>query len=167
MPDAAHLIQTFAIFAFTAALVAAALSDAASYLIPNRYPVAVAVAFFAYCSDQPASTFLYGAVVAAGVFAAGVLLFERGMLGGGDVKLLTASAAWAGFDQLVLLLFVTSICGGLLALMRLSPLQFLSPAHTDGASLGSDLRSKLRERIPYGVAIAIGGIAVALARFSA
>jgi prepilin peptidase CpaA len=166
MPDAAHLIDTLSVFALTAALVAAALSDGATYLIPNRYPLAVLVAFIAYASSQPASFAICGALAAAGIFAVGVLLFERGILGGGDVKLLTASAAWAGFDQLLVLLFVTAICGGLLALLRLSPLQLVSVAHSDGAALTGDLRGKLRQRIPYGVAIAIGGIAVALARFS-
>jgi prepilin peptidase CpaA len=166
MPYAAHLIDWFAIFALTTALIAAALADAVSYLIPNRYPAAVAVAFIAYALDKPAAIWLHGIVAAALLLAAGVLLFDRGILGGGDVKLLTASALWAGFDQLTLLLFVTAIAGGALALAHLSPLHRLMPAPPSGAPAETDLRSRLRQPVPFGVAIAIGGVALAIARFS-
>jgi prepilin peptidase CpaA len=163
MPDAAHLIDWIAILAVTAALIAAAITDVATYLIPHRYPAAVAIAFAVYAIGKPAPVWLYGMVAAALLLAVGVLLFDRGVLGGGDVKLMTAAALWAGFDQLSLMLFVTSIAGGALALAHLSPLRRLMPARP-GTVPAADLRSRLQQPIPFGVAIAIGGVAVALAR---
>jgi hypothetical protein len=46
MPHAASLIDWVALFVLTAALIAAALSDAVTYLIPNRYAAVIVLAFF-------------------------------------------------------------------------------------------------------------------------
>ncbi|HUJ98242.1 MAG TPA: prepilin peptidase [Stellaceae bacterium] len=165
MPDAAHFLDWIAIFAVIAALVAAAITDAATYLIPHRYPAAVALAFAFYAIGKPAPVWYYGAASAALLLAVGILLFDRGILGGGDVKLLAAAALWAGFDQLPLMLMVTSLAGGALALAHLSPLGRLMPARP-GTPAQADLRNRLQQPIPFGVAIATGGVAVALARFA-
>jgi prepilin peptidase CpaA len=165
MPDAAHFLDWIAIFAVTAALVAAAITDAATYLIPHRYPAAVALAFALYAIGKPAPVWYLGAAAAAALLAIGILLFDRGVLGGGDVKLLAATALWAGFDELPLLLMVTSLAGGALALAHLSPLGRLMPARP-GTPVAGDLPSRLHQPIPFGVAIATGGVAVALARFA-
>jgi len=166
MPHAAHLLDWFAIFALLAALIAAALSDASTYLIPNRYAAAVGVAFVVYAIGKPLAVWLHGAEAAALLFAVGVLLFERGILGGGDVKLMTAIALWTGFDDLPLMLVVTGLCGGALALAHLSPLHRLMPARPGGAPETDDLRSRLRRPVPFGVAIALGGASIALLRFT-
>lgn len=163
MPDAAALIHWTAVIAVIAALVAAAISDAATYLIPHRYPAAVAIAFAVFVIGKPLPLLWQGAAAAALMLALGVLLFERGMLGGGDVKLMSAGALWAGFDQLPLMLLVTSLTGGALALAHLSPLGRLMPARP-GTAPAQGTRGRLQQPIPYGVAIAIGGIAVALVR---
>lgn len=163
MPDAAALIHWTAVIAVIAALVAAAISDAATYLIPHRYPAAVAIAFAVFVIGKPLPLLWQGAAAAALMLALGVLLFERGMLGGGDVKLMSAGALWAGFDQLPLMLLVTSLAGGALALAHLSPLGRLMPARP-GAAPAQGMRGRLQQPIPFGVAIAIGGIAVALVR---
>jgi prepilin peptidase CpaA len=157
------LIDWIALFLAIGALVAAAITDAATYLIPHRYCGAVALAFALYAIGKPAPLWLYGIAAAALLLAVGFLLFERGILGGGDVKLLTAVALWSGFDQLPLLLMVTSLAGGALALAHLSPLRRLMPA-PPGAVPAADLRQRLRQPIPFGIAIACGGVAVALAR---
>jgi prepilin peptidase CpaA len=163
MPLAPALIDWIALFLAVGALIAAAITDAATYLIPHRYCGAVALAFALYSVGKPAPVWLYGIAAAALLLAVGFLLFERGMLGGGDVKLLTAAGLWAGFDQLPLMLLVTSLSGGALALLHLSPLRRLMPA-PPGAVPTADLRQRLRQPIPFGIAIACGGIAVALAR---
>ena len=49
------------------------------------------------------------------------MLFARGWLGGGDVKLLSAATLWAGAPQTLGLLVVTGILGGALALILFSP----------------------------------------------
>jgi prepilin peptidase CpaA len=166
MPHAAHLIDWLAIFAFLAALIAAAMSDVATFLIPNRYAAAIGAAFLVYAVGKPLPLWLHGIAAAALLLAVGVLLFDRGVLGGGDVKLMTAIALWSGFDELPLLLLVTGLAGGVLALAHLSPLHRLMPARSGGAAEGEDLRSRLRRPVPFGVAIALGGITIALIRFT-
>ncbi len=167
MPHAAHLIDWLAVFALLAALIAAAISDAITYLIPNRYAGAIGVTFIVYAIGKPLALWLHGFEAAALLLAIGVLLFDRGLLGGGDVKLLTAIALWTGFDQLPLLLVVTGLAGGALALAHLSPLHHLMPARPGGAPEGDDLRSRLRRPVPFGVAIALGGVCIALAHATA
>ena len=166
MPDAAHLIDWIAILIFTAALIAAAISDAVTFLIPNRYSAAIILAFVVFAIGKPAPFWLHGVEVGVALFVVGVLLFQNGILGGGDVKLLTASALWAGFDQVTLLLLVTAIGGGVLALAQLSPLHRLLPARAGGPPVGDDLRNKLRQPVPYGLAIAVAGVCVALTRLT-
>ena len=51
------------------------------------------------------------------MFAFGLLAFARGWLGGGDVKLMTAIAAWTGITGLPLLFIAVSVAGGGLALV--------------------------------------------------
>ena len=166
MPQAAHLIDWLAIFALLTSLVAAALSDVVTYLIPNRYSAAVAVTFLVYAIGKPLGFWLHGIEAAALLFAVGALLFERGILGGGDVKLTSALALWTGFEQLPLMLIVTGLAGGVLALAHLSPLHRLMPARAGGTPETDDLRGRLRRPVPFGVAIALGGIAIALQRFT-
>ena len=166
MPHAAQIIDWFALFALLTALVAAAMSDAVTFLIPNRYAAAIGAAFLVYAAGKPLPLWLHGIAAAALLLAVGVLLFDRGILGGGDVKLMSAIALWTGFDDLPLLLLVTGFAGGALALAYLSPLHRLMPARPGLAPAGDDLRSRLRRPVPFGVAIALGGVAIALARFA-
>jgi len=56
-----------------AALVVAALSDAVSYTIPNRCPLAILAAFAVHGVFAPPETTLYALVTAIAVFAAGLL----------------------------------------------------------------------------------------------
>jgi prepilin peptidase CpaA len=164
MPYAASLIDWFALFVLTAALIAAALSDAVTYLIPNRYSAVIVLAFFVYAIGKPISFSLHGLAVGGLLFVGGAVCFARGMLGGGDVKLLAATGLWTGFDQIMLLGVSTAIAACVLALAQLTPLRRLLPAHPGGAPAGTDFRSKLRQPMPFGVAVALGGICVALAR---
>src|SRR4029077_3934055 len=67
----------------------------------------------------------YGALEAIGcavaVFIGGAILFARGYLGGGDVKLLSAATLWAGPAGTPELLLLTGVLGGALALFLLMP----------------------------------------------
>lgn len=82
------------------------------------------------------------------VFAAA---FAMGAMGGGDVKLIAALALWLPWQAVLVLLFLMSIAGGVL-------------------TLGYLIRHKLAKReekleIPYGVAIAFGGLWLISERF--
>lgn len=163
MPSAAGIIDWLAVLVLLVALLSAALSDASTYLIPNRYPAVIAVAFLLFAVDKPLAFLLTGLAVGVGVLVLGAALFARGALGGGDVKLLSATAMWASLDRLPLLLFATAIAGGVLALAQLSPLHRLLPARP-GATAAADFRGRMRQPVPFGIAIALGGVCIALSR---
>ncbi len=93
------------------------------------------------------------------------MLFSRGLIGGGDVKLLAAAALWAGADALPPLLLLTALIGGLLALLFLTPL-----GRADrGARMPKRRRAEAKSHgrtgppVPYGVAIAAAALAVTVA----
>ncbi|MFN3452989.1 MAG: prepilin peptidase, partial [Sphingorhabdus sp.] len=78
----------------------------------------------------------------------GMLLFSRGWIGGGDAKLYAAVALSFTFQQAALLLFFTTMSGALLAVAFIAARM---------AGLRKNV-PKADRRIPYGVAIALGGI---------
>ena len=94
-----------------------------------------------------------------------IVVYQRGWMGGGDVKLLAALAVGLPLMGVIQLLTVTALAGGVLALvhlmMRLLPDPKLAPA---GSSLVRRVYAIERWRnlrhapLPYGVAIACGGI---------
>jgi prepilin peptidase CpaA len=101
------------------------------------------------------------------------LAHARGILGGGDVKLAAATAIGLPADSILRFVVVTALAGGVVALLYLA-LRFglrrrLPRAPRRGASLlgrvfaAEHWRIARHGSIPYGVAIACGGIWVVLA----
>lgn len=158
-------IAFFALAGFASALVLAAISDVRRYLIPNRYPIAIAVAYGVFALQQPVAQTLYGLAAGMLVLISGALLFARGLMGGGDVKLLASVSLWAGPALAAPFLFMTALSGAVLGLLWLTPLRRLMPAPPEGDAVPADaatgLRARLRQPIPFGAAIAIGGLNVA------
>jgi prepilin peptidase CpaA len=144
---------------YLAGLVAAAGWDLASYTIPNRLVAAVALAGAAGLGlvapdfAMPARFLL----TAFAVLFAGGLLFAVGIWGAGDAKLLAAAALVAGPHGLPVLLEWTALAGGGLSLsiLILRRLQFVNPNRRKPGCVGFLSESK---GVPYGVAIAVGGI---------
>ena len=98
---------------------------------------------------------------AAAVFAAGFALFAFRIAGGGDVKLLTAAALWAGPAQIFEFLMVTALGGGLLAaFLAARAWRHDAEANPDG-TLGLRLFAIRTTKVPYGAAIALGGLYIA------
>jgi prepilin peptidase CpaA len=86
-------------------------------------------------------------VVFAVVLGIGTLLFSRGMLGGGDVKLFAAVGLWSDLRTAIGLVSTILIAGGVLALVMV--------AYRMARGKGIRKRSEAGG-IPYGVAIGIG-----------
>ena len=136
-----------AVWVFT--LVAAAISDLRSFRIPNYLPVILILLFgiSGALAEFPASLWenLFHFLAALII---GMVLFSRGWIGGGDAKLYAAVAIWFNWAGAVALIFTTTIAGLLLAVsfiaLRIMGLRKNVP--------------KEDRRIPYGVAIAAGGI---------
>jgi prepilin peptidase CpaA len=134
-------------------LVAAAI-DVRTFTISNRLNLAVALLAPLYwlATSLP----LWPGVgiqlaVGAGVFALFAGAFYAGMMGGGDVKLAAALALWFSPASTIKFLVLTSLAGGVLTLGILA---FHRLKRREG-----------RPEIPYGVAIAFGGLAILTQRF--
>jgi prepilin peptidase CpaA len=137
---------------FAGLMLAAAVEDLRRLVIPNSVVLALCTLWPLQLASAPhisLSASAGDALCAAAVFAAGALLFSRGLMGGGDVKLLTAATLWAGSGRTPTLLIVTAVLGGLLTLALLSPLA-LRAVFAPAAAVGAAKRMP----VPYGVAIA-------------
>ena len=142
-------------------LVLAAVNDAATYRIPNRISLAVGVLYPVHVLAAPEPVpWMAAAAIAAAVFLGGGVLFARRVLGGGDVKLMAAVALWAGPAGVLGVLVVTALAGGAMALLMMSPLRFGLALALDEAGQPAARDAVLESVLPYGVAIAAGGIAV-------
>lgn len=144
------------ILVFVGFLAAAAIIDLRRFIIPDAIVVALLGLWPLWVvlnGHNPIGFTLLGAAV---TFAFGVILFAFGLMGGGDVKLMTVVALWAEPAGLPGFLLYTSIAGGMLSIYWLKPVRsYIAPiiGWTEG------LRDN--KQIPYGVAIAVGGLTVA------
>ncbi len=144
----------FLLAGLAAALVVAAVVDVRTFTISNRLNAGVALCAPLYwisisLTPWPGMAIQLAAGLAVFVLLAGA--FYAGMMGGGDVKLAAALALWFPPAGTVKFLVFMSLAGGVLTLGLLA-------WH----------RSKRREgrpEIPYGVAIAFGGLAILAQRF--
>lgn len=167
----------FCLAGYAALLVIAAVGDARARRIPNWLTGSVAALYPVYVLTSPTAVAWPMALgVAGAIFVVGFLLFALHALGGGDVKLIAAASLWAGLDHLALFALVTGLAGGVLALACLllrarsgvigAPLAALDmawsgPARPSAAGAGGAAASSERGTVPYGIAIAAGGLAVA------
>jgi prepilin peptidase CpaA len=146
---------------FPLLVVVAALTDATTFLIPNRLSAALAVAFIpaAFLMGLPLP--VIGVCLIVGVVALlfGIAMFAAGWIGGGDAKLFAAAALWLGWPAMGSLLAWTALAGGALAVALLAARKATSPvlAARGPAWVGRLLAPK--GDVPYGVAIAFGALA--------
>ena len=150
----------FVVFPFCMAF--AIVSDMVSMTIANRVSL-VLVATFTIAAPLTGMAWVdFGWHFAAGalVLCCTFTLFAIGGMGGGDAKLLAATALWMGLSpQLMQYLIYASLLGGALTLLilayRKSPLSIF----TGGNLL---LRHFANEKvgIPYGVALGAAGLMV-------
>jgi prepilin peptidase CpaA len=89
------------------------------------------------------------------VFIAAFLLFWRGFVGGGDAKLIAATALLVGYHNLFSFLVLMGLCGVLVTLAVLVT-GFRGWRSQVGVGSSEPL-PKARLAVPYGVAIAGGG----------
>jgi prepilin peptidase CpaA len=128
---------------------AAAVTDTRSRRIPNPLPAGLALLGLArIVLGLAAGTGLAAAgldlAAAAAVFTATAVAFRFRLLGGGDAKLLAAGALWLGAAALGPFLLATALAGGALAIAFLLT--------------GLVRRDAVAAGLPYGIAIAAGGI---------
>jgi prepilin peptidase CpaA len=135
-------------------LLVAAVIDTRTFTISNGLNAAIALlapVYWLAAGLEPWPGMAIQLAVAAGVFALFAITFFIGMMGGGDVKFAAALALWFPPAATLKFLVLMSIAGGVVTVLVL-------------------VVHRLRRRegtpeIPYGVAIAFGGLAILAQRF--
>ena len=153
------LISTLLLLAFPAGLIAAAITDATSYIIPNRLCAALALAFApaALAAGLPLNSFAVCAGLGVAALAVGIGLFALRLLGGGDAKLMAACVLWLGPAAMPPFLMWTAVAGGGLALLLLFARRLPAPVTAVGPPWVGRLLQPGGD-VPYGVAIAVGAL---------
>ncbi len=139
---------------FPLCMAMAACSDLLTMTIPNRLSLVLLASFIAIAPLAGLSLheILMHLGAGAAVFAVCFALFACNIMGGGDAKILTASAVWFGFnDSLVHYITYVSVLGGVLSILIL----------TIRANYNLILVSRIpvpqtmlhAKKVPYGIAI--------------
>ena len=151
------MVQPLVLALFLGPVVVAAATDTIAFRVPNFVPLLLVIGFPLAAVLNPATPFDWSDHLLGGAAALslGLVAFASGIMGGGDAKLLAALALWSGLHQLLPLVLVISVLGGLLAVvvtgLRRLPLAALLP--------GLHWRVLEREApLPYAVAIAGGAL---------
>ncbi|MHA6644183.1 A24 family peptidase [Mesorhizobium sp. A623] len=148
----------FVVFPFC--MVFTAISDMLSMTIANRVPLLLIVVFALAAPLTGMDWATYGWHFAAGALVLSVTfgLFAMGGMGGGDAKLLAATAIWMGFNvQLLEYLVISSFLGGVLTLGILAYRKSTLAVFTRHSAFLQHLANE-QTGIPYGIALGIGGL---------
>ena len=146
--------------ALAGSLIWAAVSDLRHRRISNSLSLTIVALFGIFAVSQLfagaawKATLLWPVVAATIVFAVGAGLFAVRLMGGGDVKLMAAVALFAGPALSLSFILYVTIAGGVIALATLlhARIKAADPAAA---------------KVPYGVAITLGGLWVCFQRYSA
>jgi prepilin peptidase CpaA len=137
---------------FGCAMAAAAIEDVARFRISNITSLIVfAGAIGAALVVGPSWALWENGAVFGAVLILGFAAFAAGVLGGGDVKLFAAAALWFDIRSAVWFVAFVFIAGGVVAILYLATRPFRKSA---GGKKGT--------RIPYGLPIAVGALALVL-----
>jgi prepilin peptidase CpaA len=145
-------VQTGCLIAFALLLLLAAWQDWRTMNIADGISLGIIAVFVAWAATG----------IAAGTVSLldlALALACAGAMGGGDVKLAAATSLFAGPALILDFVTVTAVIGGLLGVAILAGAR-IGPITSTG---GGTVRARLRGNLPYGPAIAVGGLWVALA----
>jgi prepilin peptidase CpaA len=135
------------------ALVAAAVEDGARYRISNiTSMVVLAGAIIAAIVADPSWALWQNVAVFLAVLVLGTIAFSSGWLGGGDVKFFAATALWFDLESALQFVLLVFLAGGVVAIGYLLSRTFRK----------REAGKKRKGKVPYGIAIGVGGIAMIL-----
>lgn len=173
-------ISVVALTMFSGLLVWAAVSDFRRYIIPNQVSLGVLALFPVYVLSSPDPVnWQWALVMAAVFFAVGFVMWLTRTMGAGDAKLLPAVILWVStkeFATFIVVLIAGSLVLAFVIGVRTALTQIRANERETGgaavaisgfarfARLVGELRHVpfLKIQVPYGVAIAAGGITVAV-----
>ncbi len=135
-------------------VLAAAVWDVLVFEIPDTLSIVIVVLAIAFGLLQPGFPWISHIAAPLLVFAFGLLAFSRNWLGGGDVKVLTATAAWTGLAGLPVQWAVVAVAGGAMTVVLVAVRMALARGGRDTAALPRIVHRDAP--LPYAVAIAVG-----------
>jgi prepilin peptidase CpaA len=155
------LTDTIRLLLFPALMAFAASSDLLTMTISNRLSLALTGGFFVLTLVTGMSLAAIGMHMAAGALVLVIAFgfFSQGWIGGGDAKLVAATALWFGFDYLLDYLVYASLFGGALTLILIQFRRLPLPA----VLARQKWILRLHEHgggVPYGIALAAAALAV-------
>ncbi len=159
-------ISHLLLLCFAGLLCWALVSDALTLKIPNRISIGIAALYPAWVMatwprvDEP----WVPVALAVAVLIAGFVAFDRGYIGGGDGKMLAAISLWSGVELFFPMLMVTALVGGAIAVAVIlaEAMRRRATVARGGEVSGQFLSSIVKTKMPYGMAIAVGGGVVAV-----
>jgi len=153
-------LSVLLVFPFVMAV--AASSDLVSMTISNRLQLVLVGTFFVAAAAAGLDWQTVGLHVGAGMLVLAITFgcFACGWIGGGDAKLMAATALWFGFGMpLAEYVLISTVYGGALTVailyLRKEPL----PGFLAGQSWVVRLHDE-KTGIPYGIALAAGALTV-------
>jgi prepilin peptidase CpaA len=159
--------MSLAIWLTLAACLIASYCDVRARRIPNWLTGSLAVAALALHAALGWQSLGISLLVMAILTAGGTLVYSRGGIGGGDIKLAITGSGMLSWPLCVPFLLYTAIGGGLLAVLFLL-LRGGARATASRMALltvgGVSSATAERGTLPYAVAFAFGAILVALAQ---
>ena len=156
MESFAPFLNQVCLWIFASLMIVAAWSDAIDFTIPNRLVIGLLVLYPAYVMTAlHAVDWPMALAVAGGILLIGLVLYGTGKMGAGDVKLIAATALWAGTEHTLAFIILTALAGGVVSLALLVRINY-------GWVIGRPPAENATKQVPYGVAIAAGGLFVAV-----
>ena len=156
------MVEALILVVFPFCMAYAAISDMITMTIANRVSLLLVAVFIVAAPLAGMPMVTIGMHLLAGLLVLGVTfaLFAFGTMGGGDAKLLAATAVWMGLGMsLAEYVVIGSICGGVLTLLiivyRNSPISDVT-----GNFVLLRKFSDRRVGIPYGIALGLAGLVV-------
>jgi prepilin peptidase CpaA len=149
----------FVVFAFSMAF--AVWSDLLTMTIANKVSLLLIGTFAVVAPLTGMDMVTYAMHFAAGALVLTVTfaLFARGGLGGGDAKLLTATAVWCGFGTpLMEYLIGASLLGGMLTIYIVTLRGSIWAEYAGSYFKFMERLGRTDVGIPYGIALGISGL---------
>ena len=106
------MLASVALAVYAVALAAAGVSDVVRFRYPNGLSVALVLAFVLFAPALPLAVTAWHLATGLAVLAATAAGFALRLMGGGDAKLIAATALWLGWRNLMPFLVLMVLAGG-------------------------------------------------------
>ncbi len=158
------ILEAMLLAALAVMLCIVALGDVRSYRIPNKLNLTIAGTAIPYWivnlssgNADVGATLLPQVTLIFCVFVIMLTFMLLNILGGGDAKLLLALAFWLPVPHYLNMIVLMSVAGGILCVIVLTKQRLKNNMPITDMN-GEIAASKTKQRVPYGVAIAAGGL---------